>query len=233
MAQIFQTKTKVDERGKTSHTAEYVLTAGETTISIDPSHTPGTITRVEITDIEAGLKRARVVSDDAPVPPGTGTNADNTSGNSGSSNTVEIITGTRTEPIETYAGSGNYNFSNMAPEDVKEVKDAVNDIGNASVEIPTTGAKAELYNLLIKGVTSYLAPAITMRFTYVSSGPPSLANLMKIFTPRGAPILPGGGNWLFTNCSYVIERVNGRVQYRITEDYSASGKGGWNSDIYS
>jgi len=101
------------------------------------------------------------------------------------------------------------------------------------VAIPTTGAKAELYNLLIKGVTSYLAPAISMRFTYVSSGPPILTNLMKIFTPRGAPTLPNGGNWLFTNCSYVIETVNGQTQYRITEEYTASGKGGWNTSIYS
>ena len=232
MAQIFQTKTKVDDRGKTSHTAEYVLTSGETSVAIDTSHTPGVITRVEITDIEAGLKRARVTSDVNPVAPGTGTNYDGTSGNSGSSSTVEVITGTRTEPIETYAGSGDFNFSDMAAADVKEVKDAVNDIGNASVAIPTTGAKAELYNLLIKGVTSYLAPAISMRFNYVSSGPPTLTNLMKIFTPRGAPALPNGGNWLFTNCSYVIERVNGQTQYRITEEYTASGPGGWNEDIY-
>jgi len=232
MAQIFQTKTKTDDRGKTSYTAEYVLTAGETTVSIDPSHTPGVITRVEITDIEAGLKRARVVSDENPVAPGTGTNYDGSSGNSGSSNSVEIITGTRTEPIETYVGSGNFDFSTLSAADVKEVKDAVNDIGSATVSAPTTGAKAALYNLLIKGVTSYLAPAVTMRFTYVSSQPPTLRNIMRIFTPRGAPTLPDGGNWLFTNCSYVIERINGRVQYRITEDYTASGPGGWNDNIY-
>lgn len=232
MAQIFQTKTQIDDRGKTSYTAEYVLTAGETSVAIDASHTPGVITRVEITNIEAGLKRARVTSDVNPVAPGTGTNADGTSGNSGSSSTVEVITGTRTEPIETFSGSGNFNFSSMAAADVKAVKDAVNDIGNTSVSIPTAGTKAALYNLLIKGVTSYLAPAITMRFTYISSRAPNLSNLMKIFTPRGAPSLPGGGNWLFTNCSYVIETVNGRIQYRITEDYTASGPGGWNGDIY-
>jgi hypothetical protein len=228
MAQILQTKTKETRDGATYYTADYVLTAGESIVSVQTADTPGTVQGVAISDADAGLKRARVTTRVLPVAY-TFSFAPQ-SGGSTSNSTVELVAGARTEPIETFSSSEEqYNFADLSSASIKAVKDAV----NADAEAPTSGAELNLYRLLLQGVTSYLAPSTVMRFTFVSSSPPSLVNLMKTITPVGAPDLPGGGNWLFTNCSYVLEvDQSGDPQYRITEEYTASGPGGWNANIY-
>lgn len=226
MAQVLQTKTKETRDGATYYTADYVLTAGETNVSVVSADTPGFVQGVSVTDAEAGLKRARVTTRVNPTSYSSNWEAGGTSNTA----TVELVAGSRTEPIETFS-SGNeaYDFASLSSASVKSVKDAVNADGTA----PTSGAALNLYKLLLQGVTSYLAPSVVMRFTWVSSSPPSLVNLMKTFTPAGAPDLPENGNWLFTNCSYVLEiKQDGTAQYRITEEYTASGPGGWNPDIY-
>lgn len=224
MAQILQTKTKETRDGATFYTADYALTAGETSVTVQIGDTPGNVQSVSISDAEAGLKRARIVTRQGPIsytPTWTG---------SQTSTTVEMVAGTRTEPIETFSSDDiNFDFSALSETEIKAVKDAVNGDGDA----PTSGASLNLYRLLLKGVTSYLAPSTVMRYTWISTTPPSLENLMKTFTPNGAPTLPASANWLFTNCSYVREiDASGTANYRITEEYTASGPGGWDPDIY-
>ena len=224
MAQILQTKSKESREGGTFYTADYALTAGEATVTISGTDTPGTVISVSIADAEAGLKRGRVTTRVGPssyTPPWTG---------SQSGTTVELVAGSRTEPIETYSSAdAAYDFASLGSEEIKAVKDSVN--GTAAA--PSAGTSLNLYRLLLQGVTSYLAPSVVMRFTWVSSSPPSLANLMKTFTPSGAPDLPENANWLFTNCSYVQEVDQaGSISYRITEEYTASGPGGWEPNLY-
>jgi len=228
MAQILQTKTKETRDGGTYYTADYVLTAGESTVLVIANDTPGTVQGVAISDADAGLKRARVTTRILPLV--YSVSYAGSSGGSTSSSTVELVAASRTEPIETFSSSNaNYNFASLSSATIKAVKDAV----NADAAAPSSGAELNLYRLLLQGVISYLAPSTVMRFTFVSSEPPSLVNLMRVITPAGAPALPGGGNWLFTNCSYVLEVTQaGTPQYRITEEYTASGRGGWNPYIY-
>lgn len=231
MAQILQTKTKETRDGATFHTADYVLTGGETTVVVSPSDTPGFVQNISITDAEAGLKRARVTTRQGPV-----LYASNWQGEQAEQNTstVELVAGSRTEPIETFSSSESaYDFASLSSATIKAVKDAVNGDGTP----PSSGAELNLYRLLLQGVTSYLAPSVIIRYTWVSDFPPSLVNLMKTFTPNGAPDLPENANWLFTNCSYVLELdpaddADPPYRYRITEEYTASGPGGWNPNIY-
>lgn len=224
MAQVLQTKTKETRDGGTFYTADYVLTAGETTVTIQAGDTPGTVVSVSLSDAEAGLKRGRVTTRVGPnnyTPPWAGAQ---------SGTTVELATGNRTEPIETYSSSdANFDFASLSSSEIKAVKDAVNGTATA----PAAGASLNLYRLLLQGVTSYLAPSVIMRFTWVSTVAPALDNLMKTYTPAGAPSLPESANWLFTNCSYVQEVDQaGTITYRITEEYTASGPGGWDPNIY-
>jgi hypothetical protein len=227
MAQILQTKTKETRDGATYYTADYVLTAGEASVSVVFADTPGAVQGITISDSEAGLKRARVTTRVFPVSYASNWTGDQAAA---ATSTVELVAGSRTEPIETFSSTDEaYDFASLSSASIKAVKDAV----NADAVAPTSGAALNLYRLLLQGVTSYLAPSTVMRFTWVSDSPPSLVNLMKTFTPADAPDLPEDANWLFTNCSYVLEiSQDGTRKYRITEEYTASGPGGWNANIY-
>jgi hypothetical protein len=45
-----------------------------------------------------------------------------------------------------------------------------------------------------------------------------------------APSLPSGSNWMLVGCN-AEALANGK--WRITREYRASGRGGWNKDIYA
>ena len=227
MAQILQSKGKRNEQGGTVNFADYVLTGGESTANVVAGDTPGVLQSIEIADAEGGLKRARITT----VQGAFGT-ASPTS--SVSDNTMELVAGSRTEPIETFSSSNsNYDFASLSADDLKEVRDAVADVGSANVSPPQDGTKFYLYQLLVKGVTSYLAPSVTLRYIYTSTTVPSLANIMKtIANPNNAPSLPSGSNWLFTNLTYTIVYDGTAAKYRVTEEYLASGPGGWDPNLY-
>ena len=147
---------------------------------------------------------------------------------------MELVAGSRTEPIETfYSNDSDYNFSALSADDLKEVRDAVADVGSGNVPPPTDGPKYNLFNYLVKGVTSYLAPSVTLRYIYTSTSVPSLANIMKtIANPNNAPSLPAGSNWLFSNLSYTVIYDGTAAKFRVTEEYLASGKDGWDPNLY-
>lgn len=227
MAQILQSKGKRNEQGGTVHFADYILTEGEATAVQVSGDTPGVLQSVEVADAEGGLRRARVstlVYALAVASPSS----------SVTENTMELVAGSRTEPIETFASTDDdYNFASLSADELKEVRDAVADVGSSTVAPPISGKKFNLYRLLVKGVTSYLAPSVTMRYIYTSTSVPSMANIMKtIDNPTNAPALPGGGNWLFTNLTYTIVYDGTSSRYRVTEEYLASGPGGWDSNLY-
>lgn len=227
MAQILQSKGKRNEQGGTVHFADYILTDGETSVTQVVADTPGVLQSTEIADAEGGLRKARVTT----VQGAFGTASPISSV---SDNTMELVAGTRTEPIETFSSSNsNYNFSELSADDLKEVRDAVSDVGSGTVSPPQDGPKVYLYRLLLKGVTSYLAPSVTLRYIYTTTSVPSLANIMKtIASPNNAPSLPAGHNWLFTNLTYTVIYDGTAAKYRVTEEYLASGKGGWDPNIY-
>lgn len=226
MAQLLQSKGKRNEQGGTVFFADYALTDG-TDAALVTGDTPGVLQSIEVSDGEAGVRRARITTVLGAF--GTASPA-----SSVSDNTMELVAGSRTEPIETfYSTSSNYNFSALSADDLKEVRDAVADVGSGNVAPPTDGPKYNLFNYLVKGVTSYLAPSVTLRYIYTSTSVPSLANIMKtIANPNNAPSLPAGSNWLFSNLSYTVIYVDNAVKYRITEEYLASGKDGWDPNLY-
>jgi len=227
MAQILQSKGKRNEQGGTVNFADYVLTGGESTANVVAGDTPGVLQSIEIADAEGGLKRARITT----VQGAFGT-ASPTS--SVSDNTMELVAGSRTEPIETFSSSNsNYDFASLSADDLKEVRETVADVGSANVSPPQDGTKFYLYQLLVKGVTSYLAPSVTLRYIYTSTTVPSLANIMKtIANPNNAPSLPAGSNWLFSNLSYTVIYDGTAAKFRVTEEYLASGKDGWDPNLY-
>lgn len=227
MAQILQSKGRRNEQGGTVYFADYALTGGETSVSVVAGDTPGVLQSIEIADADGGLKRAKVTTI-------AGAFSAASPGSTVTDNTIELVAGSRTEPIETFVSTdSNYNFSGLSAEDLKEVKDAVADVGSGNVTPPSSGAKANLYRYLVKGITSYLAPSVTLRYIYTTSTVPSLTNIMRtIRRPNNAPGLPDGGNWLFVNLTYQVVFDGTNTRYRVTEEFLASGRGGWDANLY-
>lgn len=81
------------------------------------------------------------------------------------------------------------------------------------------------------GVRGFLAPTSTVRVTFFTANDRwGLYELGEIASPPGnVPKPPGSRNWLKTNWS---RRDFGNI-YQITEEYTASGRRGWNRLIYS
>lgn len=80
------------------------------------------------------------------------------------------------------------------------------------------------------GVRGYLVPACTVRATFFTSDSSwGLWSLGEIAHPPGSvPRPPDSRNWLKTNWS----RRDFGLIYQITEEFTASGKKGWNRIIY-
>lgn len=159
--------------------------------------------------------------------------------------TFQCIAGTEQAPIESHR-----NFKTQYPGFSQSIVDAA---GGAVIEglAPTGSAFAIFANIgdetnpvtggfrefgidaqnNLRGVTDYLAPALTYRITYSTSSPPtSIANVGKRMStpPPNAPSLPPGGNWLFAALQWELRNGN----YDVSEEYIASGPLGWNPYIY-
>jgi hypothetical protein len=80
------------------------------------------------------------------------------------------------------------------------------------------------------GVRGYLSPACTVRVTFFTSASDwGLWSLGEIASPPGnVPRPPDSRNWLKTNWS----RRDFGLIYQITEEYTASGRRGWNRLLY-
>lgn len=90
--------------------------------------------------------------------------------------------------------------------------------------------KVELYELLQGGQESYREPRLVYRKRWVSTSDPGATNAGKIQTPDGTPpTLPAGYNWLNAG-----ERSTQRGNiYENEVIWESSGRGGWNTDLYT
>jgi hypothetical protein len=83
--------------------------------------------------------------------------------------------------------------------------------------------------LTLRGFTDYLQPRVTIRVTDTNAKEPDLSELGKIASPKPAPTLADGANWLLTSVDATQDADN---NWDITKEYMSSGPGGWNKDIY-
>lgn len=77
------------------------------------------------------------------------------------------------------------------------------------------------------GTETWLAPAITLKTTQVTTSTPDFSALGKTGSP--GPGLPNGGNWLLT--SMESEQM-GPSCWVVTQEWRASVNGPWDPDLY-
>jgi hypothetical protein len=92
------------------------------------------------------------------------------------------------------------------------------------------GLNAYAYLYFKKGIESVLKPSITLSITDDESSLPSMAAIGKIATLNNAPALPPGANWILTGMN-AVALINGK--WRVTQEYRASGQGGWVPMLYA
>jgi hypothetical protein len=83
--------------------------------------------------------------------------------------------------------------------------------------------------LYLSGFTDFLQPRVSIRVTDANSDEPDLSELGKIATPKQAPTLADGANWIMTGLDAVQDSDG---NWEVTREYMSSGPNGWNSDIY-
>jgi hypothetical protein len=134
---------------------------------------------------------------------------------------VEFLGTVCEEPIETH------------PQFVGEIGGTMGDPKNKAKFDPETG---EFLGFPpdapehLGGVRGYLNPACTVRVSwFTQSASSGLWELGEISSPPGnVPRPPGSRNWLKTNWS----RRDYNSVFQITEEYTASGRQGWNKLLY-
>ena len=132
-------------------------------------------------------------------------------------------------------------IGNVGEEPIETHKDFVSKIGGTAAS-PKNAAKFDLETREfigfpadapsdLGGVRGYLNPASTVRISWFTKNAPTagLFDLGSIRNPPGnVPKPPDSRNWLKTNWS----RRDFGLIFQITEEYTASGKKGWNRLIY-
>ena len=82
-----------------------------------------------------------------------------------------------------------------------------------------------------RGIRAYLSPGVVWRKNYVTkSRPNDFGDVGCVDFPEGnAPQLPTGRNWLYVG---LVWEQRG-LTYSVKKEWRASGRRGWNNDIYS
>ena len=98
----------------------------------------------------------------------------------------------------------------------------------------TSWAVVEWGNFYKKGVTDYLEPKVTLKYTVLEMQPPNISNVGLIGNP-GDLFDVGTRNWLFIGANGQQETVpssgiNG--YWKNTSEYLLSGKNGWDPKLY-
>ena len=134
---------------------------------------------------------------------------------------LEVIGSLSTEPIETHP---DFQTASIAGTSGSPANGAQYDSDGVFTGFAASSDFA--------GVDSYLVPTVLARHTYPDNSLPSgtlLGNIGTIQTPSHPDIVtPAGRTWLLSHVSY---RRAGN-SYEITEEFTLSGPGGWNTDIY-
>ena len=107
------------------------------------------------------------------------------------------------------------------------------DGGAANKDKVTSEYGKELLKKIQRGQTSYYAPKVTWKESWVRDNPVKNAELNKIGnvdSPDGKPPeLAGGRTWLLNGVTQAQEGT----AFRIEREWLASDRGGWDEDIYT
>jgi hypothetical protein len=150
-------------------------------------------------------------------------------GGGASSYNYEAHTSVSTEPLITFgnfASGGSWHLDSTARDNIKK---AEADPKLWKQYAAGTDGLAKYAEFILKGLETYFAPTITLTITADENNLPDLTYLGKIATVSNAPTLPSGGNWLFSGCNFSALQNS---KWRVSREYRASGKGGWNEDLY-
>lgn len=83
-----------------------------------------------------------------------------------------------------------------------------------------------------EGVTDYMSPRATVKYTEISNSPPNILGVGYIQSADISPIpLPAGFNFIFMGCSGQQEGTEGK--WHNTYEYLGSGALGWDSFLYT
>lgn len=146
-----------------------------------------------------------------------------------SSYNYEGHTSVSTEPLITFGNFQSGGDWELSDDDRAAIKKAEADPTLWKTYVIGTDGLSKYAELVLKGAESFYAPSITLTITEDENSFPDLTNLGKIATLTNAPTLPSGANWLLAGCNFTALQ-NGK--WRVAREYRASGKGGWNSDLY-
>jgi hypothetical protein len=151
------------------------------------------------------------------------------SGGSTVSYNYEAHSSVSTEPLITFGNFGAGGVWHLDDTAKDKIKKAEADPTLWKQYAAGTDGLAVYASFILSGIETFFAPTITLTITADEESLPDLGYLGKIATVSNAPILPNGGTWLFAGCNFSALQ-NGK--WRVSREYRASGKGGWNEDLY-
>ena len=139
---------------------------------------------------------------------------------------VEISTGS--EPIESHPQFSSY-FSDAQWEKYRLWRNGAPDPADWTPATQMGDRGAQLQLRISKGITTYLAPKITVKHTFTQVGKPTLAAVGQINWPDFASgITPSGVNFILTGASVTQD---GNL-YRVAYEWLGSAPGGWDTFLY-
>jgi hypothetical protein len=154
-------------------------------------------------------------------------------GGGGSSQTwnYEIHTTTSSEPLKSFWKFADGQPWALSADDLKTIQDCEAGTKKWADQLTGSGGlNAYAYLYFKKGIESVLKPSITLSITADQTTLPSMSEIGKIATNlTNAPALPSGGNWILTGMN-AVALIDGK--WRVTQEYRASGQGGWEPTVY-
>lgn len=133
---------------------------------------------------------------------------------------------TAAEPIESHP-----KFSSFSDSDWAKYRKWRNGAPDPSDWTPAQmGANGAVLQAFVnKEITTYLAPKIVIKHTFVSTSKPDLAKIGKLDYPSFASnMAPAGVNFILTGASCVQEGPN----YKMSYEWLGSALGGWSTFLY-
>ena len=142
----------------------------------------------------------------------------------------ELHSSVSTEPLITFGSfqtGGEWALDDTMRQ---KIKDAEADPTNWKKYAVGTDGLAKYATFILKGIDTFFVPTVTLTITDDESSVPNLHQLGKIASGlTNAPTIPSGGNWLFAGCNFSALQGG---KWRVSREYRASGKGGWNNELY-
>jgi hypothetical protein len=123
---------------------------------------------------------------------------------------IELLGGSREVPIFNHP-----NFKTLTANEVNAVQEEVAKTPGSRAATVGSGPQNNLYQLLIRQIEYYIAPALVARVSEIESGLPSVDGLCKVDSPQGVGN-PGQGKWILTgiNATPIGDR------FEVTREYT-------------